>query len=400
MKLPFSHLSNAEWERLLDVGLIFGVLLWLVILAYSAINQHWGNDFRHFWIGARTLVDGGEPYRQLYHYPGAEGPMQEKFNPLPWVAVAFIPLGLVPFEQANTFWIILNFIFLGVILLIGYDLGKGNLPLWGLALLGFWVVWISARCIQSGQLGLLITLLALLGVREFQKGQSVRGGLLFSATLLKPWIIAGALLAALFVAASKGRYRFLWGLISGTVAIILFTTFLWPTWFLNYLRVDFSTTLFMRSLGGGLVDYWPVATLFDFFHFILGWSLSAPGLLLAWLLLLMAILSLGLEAANLWRKQKISDMALIGISTLLGLLVIPYVRFYDYAVLTLWLFGIFLVDGRRYRRFPVSYAIIAAPVLGVFMNLGEHLEPWVYQIPVWLYLASWLFALERARYMV
>jgi hypothetical protein len=144
----------------------------------------------------------------------------------------------------------------------------------------------------------------------------------------------------------------------------------------------------------------PLRPYLTFFLLILGWSLSSVDIFLIWLFLLLAILSLGLKAINLWRKEKIGDSSLIGIGTLLGLLVIPYVRFYDYAVLTVWLFGIFLVDGRRSSRSPVSYAIMAALLLAVFMKLGEHLEPWVYQIPVLLHLASWLFALERARYML
>ncbi len=91
------------------IGLVLGasILLWSGYLDLSAAAIARG-DLASFWVGARALVVGQDPFR-VADWPGLAralgGPADTPVYGYPgWVAVALIPLALVPLDLAAVLW--------------------------------------------------------------------------------------------------------------------------------------------------------------------------------------------------------------------------------------------------------------------------------------------------------
>ncbi len=196
------------------------------MLGALALVRSWSGDFNHYWGGARTLLDGGDPYFALYRYPEAVQYLNEQYHPLPWVGLFFVPFALLPFQIALHLWTALNIIVLVLGLRAVFQLGRGTLAQWQLALIGLAIVWLSARCIYSQQTTLIITTALLYGLLSVQRGQWFKGGIWFSAILFKPWIAAGAVLALLLIVLARRRWRFLAGLTLAALSIVIATSIL------------------------------------------------------------------------------------------------------------------------------------------------------------------------------
>lgn len=375
------------WTRRLNVVLTAALWMSVVLLGMVALTRGWSGDFNHYWGGARTLLDGGDPYFALYRYPEAVQYLNEQYHPLPWVGLFFVPLALLPFQIALHIWTALNIIVLALGLRAVFRLGRGLLAQWQLALTGLAIVWLSARCIYSQQTSLLITTALLYGLLSVQRGHWFTGGLWFSAMLFKPWIAAGAVLALLLMVVARRRWPFLAGLILAAISIVVATSLVWPHWWVSYFQVDFSQAYGVK-VNGQFVLYWPVATLFDYARYIWGWSLDPVRTVFLWAALGVAVLSLGVMTWYRWHRRHIDDLVLVGIGTLLALVVMPYTRYYDYCILSLYFVGLFVGAQRSHVSAHVVRvaAVIAASALVVNVNP----EPWAYQLLFGLYAASWL----------
>jgi hypothetical protein len=101
-------------ERVADVAFASGLALGLVVLAAfgffqlrDTIVSH--NDFTYTWAGARTIVDGGNPYEggawlaTVERY-GTTPPRETVFGYPPWIALAALPLALLPVPIASGIW--------------------------------------------------------------------------------------------------------------------------------------------------------------------------------------------------------------------------------------------------------------------------------------------------------
>ena len=117
-----------------------------------------------FSASARTFLDGGDPLVHFYSYPGVNLSGRTQFLGLPWVTLLTVPFALLPFNVGATAWAIFNIGLLCVILGAIYVLGRKSLASWQLALIILCGFWLCLRCLVMGQIGLLVTAAALLGV--------------------------------------------------------------------------------------------------------------------------------------------------------------------------------------------------------------------------------------------
>lgn len=388
MKIPFARLDAEERGRLAAASLWLALAIWLVYLGVAAVSAGWGIDMRHFWDAARTLYDGGDPYVAIRQYPGPTLASGEQFHPLPWVALLFVPLAMFPYEITVRIWGTINWLLIVLSVVYVYRLTRERLPRWSVPLLGMASVLVEIRCLQAAQLGILVSAGILIGMTLLRANQPFRADLWFSVSMFKPWIAAGAIAALLAVAFRRRQLGALAGLILASLRIFIATSLFWPTWFHTYPHVDFSQALGLK-VDGQYIERWPVATIFDYTEYILGWHLSP-------LLVAAEAASIAVAAGVLlfatfrkWAAGVVDDELFVGVASLLTLIVSPYVRYVDYPILTFWWIGVipFVSSSRAIdRRWRLVITLMS--LMALFFFLGTHLEPWVYQVPLSLYVAT------------
>jgi hypothetical protein len=108
MEFGFAKVSRGDVS--LAAGLVFGLI---VLTLFGVIDYRDrtvnSSDFAVIWSGARTLVDGGDPYvassylRTLDRYDAPHTEIDVYTYP-PWVAFALFPLALLPLRVASFIW--------------------------------------------------------------------------------------------------------------------------------------------------------------------------------------------------------------------------------------------------------------------------------------------------------
>ncbi|MDP9283056.1 MAG: glycosyltransferase 87 family protein [Chloroflexota bacterium] len=101
-------------QRVADLALLSGLALGLAVLVvfgfFDVRDRLVGrNDFTYTWAGARTIVDGGNPYEPaawlgtVERY-GTTPPREMVFGYPPWIALAAVPFALLPVPIASGLW--------------------------------------------------------------------------------------------------------------------------------------------------------------------------------------------------------------------------------------------------------------------------------------------------------
>lgn len=164
------------------------------------------NDFSGFWAGARALVTGADPYDPAHwgetvRALGTQEPNTDVYGYVPWVAVALVPLALLPLETAAWIWMILGialaaFAFRALLraVLPGQPLLHGA---FGLALL---VSQPGYHAVVLGQWSFVLLAALCAAVLALRAGREATAGALAAAFLAKPqlfmWTSLGMLVAA------------------------------------------------------------------------------------------------------------------------------------------------------------------------------------------------------------
>jgi hypothetical protein len=101
-------------QRVADLALVCGLAFGLAILAlfgfFDVRDRVVGhNDFTYTWAGARTVVDGGDPYEPAAWLGTVERyrtttPHETVFGYPPWIALAAVPFALLPVPIASGIW--------------------------------------------------------------------------------------------------------------------------------------------------------------------------------------------------------------------------------------------------------------------------------------------------------
>lgn len=376
-------------KNLLTFGLGWAVLLWWLGLVWFGLsgNYGWGRlDTLHFWAGARTLLDGGDPYIHINTEYENLGPLGGKqFHPLPWVAVAFIPLATLPFKLAVPIWIGINLLASLIVLGLIIKVGQNILQMWQIFLLGWIGLMWGGRCLQVGQISILETCFFLTSIVAWQRRRDRMAGVLMGLTLFKPWIVAGGVLSFSIVAWKNGQRAILKAMGGTMVTIVTVTSLIWPHWLTNYHRVNFSEALGRYTAKG--YEYWPVATFTDFIRWALKIPITPLQESLLWGGVWLAAVLLGGTVWKLWSNRVVDDGFMIAVSLLLTFFVLPYVRYYDYIVLVVYLILFFrtVIRNRWYTPWLGGCMMMA-----LFMMIGTHPESWVYQIVLFFYLMTWI----------
>jgi hypothetical protein len=208
-------------------GLAAGLL---IILAFGFVEFRSSvlgvNDFSYIWAGARTIVEGGDPYdpRAWLATTAAHRtavPNEPVYGYPPWVAIGLVPLGALPLAVASNLWTVGGMAFAAIGLRALLRTSAAGLPvvhtLAGLALFAsqpgiatFWsgqwsFVLVGGLALAASGLQVrarmrAIAALALLGkpqlfmmaIPSLARAAVARHGLTFTAVMLVPLSVAVA----------------------------------------------------------------------------------------------------------------------------------------------------------------------------------------------------------------
>ncbi|HEV8535467.1 MAG TPA: glycosyltransferase family 87 protein [Candidatus Limnocylindria bacterium] len=211
------------------------ILLGLSLFASAGIlaSRPLGYDFAAYWLAARHLIDGAP----LYPAAGAAGGVFLGFGEFlyePLVAVAFVPLALLPFTVAAWIWT-------GLLVALATGLGialvrpfRAELRPWAGAAYALFFPLLAE--LTLGNLNLLTVVLALAAWRLRERPR-VAGAVLAAAIGIK---LLPVVLLLFYVGARRWRLVG-WSLATGAAAIAVSMPFLATRW-AEYLRLFASVT--------------------------------------------------------------------------------------------------------------------------------------------------------------
>lgn len=386
MPLPFQNLTHKQWLKLFELFLTLTIICLTSGLFILAVFNHWNNDFVHLWLGGYTLLHGVDPYVHLLSIGNLHA-NESNFINLPWVGLCFVPYALLPFDIATTVWIVTNIIFLCGSLFLTQKILNTLLPTWGIRFIQLGMLFLSVRTLHAAQITIILTFLGLSGIYNLLHQDFGRAGFWLGLTILKPTISFGLVAAAIFASNPINRNKLLLYIGAVGVFILVTATIFWPSWVFTYSQVDFRQAMGILE-NGEFIHYWPVATITDFAHFILGFQITKPyEYILKFIPLVFAFGLIGF-AWHQFKRGALEFLELCAIGALLPALVSPYIRFYDYIFLSIWLIGFF--GGTNFRHLDRKWKILNAGLvfLTFIMLPGSHPEPWVYIMPVSFSLLS------------
>ena len=343
-----------------DVSLAAGLLFGLVVLAVFGVLDYRdrivnSSDFAVIWSGARTIVEGGDPYvassylETLRRY-GAPQTEIDVYTYAPWVAFALFPVALLPLQVASFVWTF-GTLAAGVVamrsLLSAY---APSIPAtWGLFSFALVASQPGMATLFMGQWGFLLvgaTAVLVLGLRSSDWITAMAAGVL----LAKPQLFIFAGWAYLRAALARGRGSLL------AVAVLIVGVILGATAFLRL--GDLSA--WVTHVAARRVEDLTAPTV----PMVLRDMLGPIGALLAVGMLMVAILG-GL------RFGPRTD-AFLAVWLALSILFAPYSRSYDQIVLVVPLIITTGVLAARSPQTAIRFATLSTAgfVLGSIILYG------------------------------
>ena len=222
--------------RAADVAFVGCVALGLLFLvAFGALDERTkllhANDFSGIWAGARALVLGIEPYdpagwRAAVANIGTQPPDTEVYGYPAWIAIAFVPLALLPLEIASWTWT------LGTLLLAiiaTRALLRGLIPAsplaHGLVALTLTMSTPAYHTFVLGQWGFALIAALAVGVLAIRGHRDALAATVLLACLAKPQLFVTAPFGLL----ATRRAILIWGGLAAAI-VGLATLLLWNWW--------------------------------------------------------------------------------------------------------------------------------------------------------------------------
>lgn len=369
--VPFRQLTRDQWLNLGRAGAIAASLFFLAVFIYQVTQSGGlGNDFKHFYGAAHSLLQGENPYKQRIDY---------QFVSALWVAVPYLTVGFYSSRLVAIYpWLAESLLLIAAIEFIVIRLvTPKKVPLWA------WVPLYLATFIftnngwMTGQPTLVMALLIyisfwLLTKRNQPFWAGVAG---FVAFTFKPQV---AILLAIVLAVwclRKGFRSYWFGCVVSVLIGLAVTLPFIPTW-----PYDVFASYSTSYMGN---NTWQETTLLDWLQYGLNID-SLPAKLLYGLLI---IVGLACVARFFWAAQhnRTTLLELLIITDAVEIGITFYTRDYDYPLLVLPIFWIVaelaFFERRRIVKF-FSFAILAFCVLYYLRGGSEMYQMYVINLSV------------------
>lgn len=386
----FSLKNNARqypWQRYLDFFFLSITVVCYLILVYVGLSQNWGSDFPHYWTAARTLLSGANPYHSFLEFRNSPPAIGTQFvNPL-WVALFFVPFGILPYEFAHLLWMIFLSLILLFSLVLIYKLARRDLQKWQAYLLAFAYLPFTIRLFQNGQLTLLPVLGGLLTLHLSRLNRDSSAGIVLASTAMKILPAFGILAAFIFTSVRNKNKTLAITAIITLLSFVIIPTMVWPGWLSSYSKVDFSASM-GKTLPNGGFEIWPVASFTDFIHYCLPLNISSNKVILLQLLVIVIVILFGYYVWISWRKKICSFQFLLAVWSLIPLVILPYVRSYDHVITAFWFVGFFTDPSIRIDNRPAIFLGIVTYMGALAIRLTYHFEPWNFLVPTIILIGS------------
>jgi hypothetical protein len=309
---------------------LFGLTVVIVAAAARLLSSFLPIDFGHYWSGARSLLAGENPY-----------PAAEFFFP-PWSILLLGPLTLLRPQAAAVVWLLLSAGFQAYSALSStHWLGRSVSTRKATGLIALGVLMPPALfAYVTGQVAPIVGAAALiaLGLARHPGSHPVPLAVALAVTSLKPHIVILPILICLLELISRRRWAHLAWLAAIALGLVTLGFLILPDWISSL----------SAALRGGA--------------FLGGPGLVAPGYrgLLEFGVPYWLLVPLAAYVVLLWTRERLTARV-AALALCIGLLITPYTRSYDQALLAYPACVALLAEGRQ-RRLRIVLALAAALV--------------------------------------
>ena len=363
------------------VKLILVLLLGLLILLFpvSLPPGAGDRDLQAYWSSAYLFAHGedfsdpirlGEIERSLTTHDGPET-LYSWFSPIG--NVVLLPLTLLPFTRAVSYWLVINILILfGSALLLWGDTGRKWIPL--VAAFSFSM---SVYSLVFGQINFLEVLGLALFLTLSRADRPYLAGASLVLTTIKPHLVILTLPILLLDLLRKKEWKVLTGFIVAMLICIIMLFSIYPPWIRSFAGVvasgmgNFRQTPTLAGLLVILGQYaigkwiWPIALL--------------AGILWWW------------KSGENWNRRTLIDLSLAA-----GLIVAPVGWSYDQIMLLFPILSLLAWVVQGALPSTVSKILVALLILGNLFAYLQHIpvpsDVWFFWVPFFvlgLYLVAW-----------
>lgn len=389
--------QNQNLKRFTIINFVVIVAIFLVVSLLSQ-RRYDGriSDFAAYWLAGHMVASGQDVYdtEAWLAERDAQGiafHAEPTFQyPLPF-AVIFVPLGLLPVQQANTIWLFFSQLAILIsiaILLKFYPTRTAYMDL--LIVGGLFLFRPVFMTLEKGQSLPLLLLSICCAIYLLDRKKWFSGGLLLSLLALKPSLGVPVLaLIGLWLLARK-QWLGLLGMAAGGAALLLIGMLLNPQWLVDYVSIgedSFSKYYGMHPTFWGAADKMLVAN-----------DRSIP------VAVSIVLIVFAIQAWLFW-KGNVEDDVLEAFSIILpaGLLIAPYSWAYDQLLLIIPIVYVMsrisLSSGNNLSLLFLSGAVGCAIVLVLISHQVLH-DVWSFLNSLLIWIVTLHFAIRQPLYKI
>ncbi len=226
------------------------------------------SDFVAYWSASHLLVTGGSPYNQ-----SEMAELQKSINPAdnrqqaelisawnpPWMVLALVPLGFLPYSIAVAAWTFVNIFLIGLILILAWQLSKGPENSRGIlaVVVAGYFFGITISYLAIGQVTVLVLLGLILSVWWLNQKKDLTAGAILLLTTIKPHISYFFLLLLLIWVIKYRRWKVVEGFLIALAASLTLITIIQPAWvrdYINLIPVIPLSTNFTSTVGSFIAN--------------------------------------------------------------------------------------------------------------------------------------------------